>query len=71
MTGQYVLRFSGRDGFVLSRDVVGRLIAEGVVTKNPTSQKDMQAVQDAFNKWAKQSGRSFREISRTLAMSVG
>lgn len=70
-TGQYFLRFVGRDGFILSRDVVARLIAEGVVTKNPTSQKDMRAVQEAFSKWAKQSGRSFRDISRVLAMSIG
>lgn len=70
-TGQYFLRFVGRDGFILSRDVSARLIAEGVVTKNPTSQKDMRAVQDAFSIWAKQSGRSFRDISRTLALSIG
>lgn len=70
-TGQYFLRFAGRDGFILSRDVVARLIAEGVVSKNPTSHKDMKAVQEAFNIWAEQSGRSFRDISRTLAMSTG
>lgn len=69
-TGQYFLRFVGRDGFILSRDVVGRLIAEGVVTKPPSSQKDMKAVQAAFSAWAQESGRSFRDISRTLALSI-
>lgn len=69
-TGQYFLRFVGRDGFILSRDVTARLIAEGVVTKQPTSGKDMKAVQAAFSAWAKQSGRSLRDISRTLALSL-
>ena len=70
VTGQYFLRFAGKDGFILSKDVVGRLIAEGVVTKPPSSQKDMAAVQAAFSAWAEESGRSFREISRTLALSI-
>ena len=30
-TGQYAMRFMGRDSFILSRDVVARLIAEGVI----------------------------------------
>ncbi|MBU1175846.1 MAG: DNA-3-methyladenine glycosylase I [Alphaproteobacteria bacterium] len=70
MTGQYFLRFVGRDGFILSRDVVGRLIAEGVVARPPSSQKDMKAVQTAFSAWAAESGCSLREISRTLALST-
>lgn len=69
-TGQYFLRFMGVDGFILSRDVVGRLVAEGLIDKAPTSQKAMAAVQEAFNIWRKQSGRSLTEISRVLAMSV-
>lgn len=70
-TGQRLLRGMGRDGFMLSGDVVARLISEGVVTKQPSSKRDMAAVQDAFNGWADQSGRSLTEISRTLAFSVG
>lgn len=69
-TGQCVLRFSGIDGFILSRSVIGRLIAEGIVTKAPTSAREMRAVQEAFNAWKGQSGRSLTEISRVLAMSV-
>jgi 3-methyladenine DNA glycosylase Tag len=69
-SGQYFLRFSGKDGFILSRDVVGRLVAEGVIDKEPTSQAAMTAVQAAFSTWAEQSGRSFRDISRTLALSI-
>ncbi len=70
-TGQYFLRFTGVDGFVLSRDVTARLIAEGVVEKAPTSQTAMAAVQHAFNSWAQQSDRSLTEISRVLAFSNG
>ncbi len=69
-TGQYALRFMGRDGFILSRDVVARLQAEGVIDKSPTSQKALQAVQQAFNIWSNQSGKSLIEISRVLALSI-
>lgn len=69
-TGQYCLRFQGKDSFLLSQSVVGRLTAEGVIDKAPSSQKAMRQVQDAFNIWKEQSGRSLTEISRVLAMSV-
>ena len=69
-TGQYALRFMGRDGYILSRDVVARLVAEGIVDKAPTSKKAMTAVQAAFNTWADQSGKSLIEISRVLALSI-
>lgn len=69
-TAQYSMRFIGRDGFILSRDVTARLVAEGVIDKPATSKKAMTAVQTAFNDWMDQSGRSLTEISRVLAMSV-
>ena len=70
-TVQYFLRFAGWDAFILSGDVVKALIREGVVTKEPTSKKDLAAVQAAFNEWREESGRPVREISRILALSVG
>lgn len=69
-TGPYVLRAIGRDGFILSRDVVARLTAEGVIDGPATSKRAQAAIQAAFNGWATESGRSLREISRTLAFSV-
>lgn len=69
-TAMYFLRFMGRDSFILSQDVVARLIAEGVVDKAPTSKTALRAVQDAFNEWMAQSGRSMTEVSRVLAMSL-
>jgi len=70
-TGQYFLRTMGVDGYILSKDVVGRLVAEGVIDKSPTSKSAMKAVQAAMNTWAEQSGRSLKEISRILATSCG
>ena len=69
-TGQRVMRVMGRDAFMLSSDVIARLIAEDVIDKPPTSKRDLAAVQTAFNTWATQSGRSLTEISQVLAMSV-
>ena len=69
-SAQYAMRFAGRDSFILSQDVTARLIAEGVIDKHASSKKAMTAVQDAFNTWMEQSGRSLTEISRVLAMSL-
>ncbi len=71
MTGAYSMRMLGRDSYILSKDVVARLIAEGVVDKAPGSKSSMKAVQAAFNAWMDQSGRSLTEISRVLALSTG
>ena len=70
-TGQVFLRRIGKDGFILTGDVVSALIRSGVVSKTPTSQKDLAAVQDAFNDLHKNSGRTYAQLSRLLALSVG
>ena len=70
-TGQYFLRRMGKDSFILSKDVVARLIAEKIIEKPPASKKALAQVQEAFNKWMDQSDRSLKEISQTLAMSIG
>lgn len=69
-TGPYMLRSMGKESFILSRDVVARLVEEGVIDKAPTSKKAMQAVQDAFNQWAEESGETLTTISRVLAQSI-
>ena len=71
MTGAYSMRMLGRDSYILSRDVVARLIEEGVVDKAPTSKTAMKSVQEAFNTWSVQSGRGLTDISRVLALSIG
>ena len=69
-TGQYFLRFMGKDSYLMSKDVVAALIAEGVVDKPPSSARALRAVQEAFNIWAEESGRPLAHISRTLACGV-
>ena len=69
-SGSYFLRAMEVDGFVLSRDVVRALIREGVVEKEPTSQRDLARVQQAFNQWRGESGRPLSHISRVLACSI-
>lgn len=70
-TGAYMLRKMGKESFLLSQDVVARLVAEGVIDAAPTSKKALAAVQDAFNRWREQSGANLTTISRVLAQSVG
>ncbi|MFT6551340.1 MAG: 3-methyladenine DNA glycosylase Tag [Zhongshania marina] len=71
-SGQYFLRFMGKDTFILSRDVCTALHAEGIVDKTQiTSQSDLAKVQAAFNKMRAESGRSLSELSMILALSIG
>lgn len=69
-TGMYALRSMGVDSFVLSKDVIRALQTEGVIEGKGTSKRELQAIQEAFNAWAAQSGRPLTAISRTLACSV-
>lgn len=70
-TGQYFLRFIGKDTFILSRDVVAVLMRTGVIDKAPTSQKALGQVQDQFNEWRQETGRPLCQLSRLAALSVG
>lgn len=70
MTAPYFLRAMGKDSYIPSRDVVARLVAEGVVDKAPTSPKAWGKVQAAFNRWHEESGLPLTTISRVLAQSV-
>ena len=64
------LRMAGKDTFVLSNDVTAALVAQGIVTKQPTSQRDLAAVQEAFNTWRGQSGRPLSQLSMMLALTA-
>ncbi len=70
-SGSYFLRFVGKDTFMLSADVLTALVRQKVIDKPPTSKKALAAVQEAFNEWRTESGRSYAAISRTLACTVG
>ena len=64
------LRMAGKDTFVLSDDVVAALVAQNIVIKRPTSQRDLAVVQEAFNTWQTQSGRPLCQLSMLLALTV-
>lgn len=69
-TGAYALRMMGKESFILSRDVVARLVAEGVIDRAPASRRAWEAVQAAFNTWRAESGQTLSTISRVLARSI-
>lgn len=64
------LRMAGKDTFIPTDDVVAALKAQGIVDKAPTSQRDLAAVQAAFNQWQAQSGRPLCQLSMMLAYTV-
>ncbi|MCE3290980.1 MAG: 3-methyladenine glycosylase, partial [Caulobacter sp.] len=68
--GAMAMRFMGRDGWVLSQDVVKALVGAGIVDGPVTSMTAQRAIQKAFSGWAQESGAPFAHISRTLALSV-
>ncbi|TWS97830.1 DNA-3-methyladenine glycosylase I [Reyranella sp. CPCC 100927] len=71
-TGQYFLRFVGKDSYILSRDVVFCLRDAGLdIAETPTSKKDRRKIQDQFNAWAAESGLPLVHVSRICAMSIG
>jgi 3-methyladenine DNA glycosylase Tag len=71
-TGQYLLRFLGWDGFVISRDVSAALRDAGVdIAEQPTSKRDLAKVQAQFNAWAAETGLPYTHLSRIAAMSIG
>ena len=70
VTGQRLLRVMGKDSFILTTDVVARLVAEDVVDKAPTSMRDLAATQGAFDRWSEQSGRGLTQVSQILAFSI-
>ncbi|MCG8563303.1 MAG: DNA-3-methyladenine glycosylase I [Hyphomicrobiales bacterium] len=71
-TGQYFLRFVGKDGFVASKDVVACLRSVGVeIAERPTSKRDLKRVQEQFNAWAEETGLPLTHLSRICAMSIG
>ena len=72
--GETAMRFfrtMGKPSFITTRDVAAALIEAGVIDKPPSSRRDLQAVQDAFNAWSAASGRDLNAVSRVLAMSAG
>ena len=70
-TGPYALRALGKDTFLLSKDVEGYFKARELISGSSSSKKSRTAIQETFNQWRAQSGRSLQEISKVVSMSVG
>lgn len=64
------LRLVGKDTFLLTSDVVARLMVSGTIDHQPSSQHDMQVMQDAFNELQQDSGRPLCQLSAMLALSI-
>ena len=70
-TAMRLFRWMGKPAYITSRDVAAALIEAGGIAKPPTSRRDLEAVQAAFNAWAAESGRDFTAMSRVLSFSIG
>ena len=71
-TGQFFLRFIGKDSFVLSMDVVACLRDAGLdISENPGSKRDLRKIQEQFNAWVEETGLPLTHLSRICAMSIG
>lgn len=71
-SGQWFIRFSGKDGFILTKDVVMALINYGVDVASPINTKrDLIKAQDTFNKWYDETGLPYSHLSRIAAYSIG
>ena len=61
----------GKDGYILTKDVISALNQLGVAEGKLTSKKDQAIVQEAFNRWHAESNAPYAYISRTLAAWTG
>nr|WP_231702480.1 DNA-3-methyladenine glycosylase I [Rheinheimera lutimaris] len=70
-TGPYALRAIGKDTFILSTDVEAYLRATKVFDGGINSKRSLAQIQQQFNLWQQQSGRSLAHISQIIALSSG
>lgn len=71
-TAQWFIRFTGKDSFMLTGDVVTALIANGLdINEKATSQRDLKRIQETFNNWHEETGLPYTHMSKMLSYSVG
>ncbi len=59
-TGQWFLRYVGKDSFVITKDVCLALKNANIdISESPTSQRELRLIQEAFNKWHKETNLSY------------
>lgn len=66
----YFLRMVGKDTFVLTNDVVQKLLVLNVIDSKPTSKAGIQAVSQFFNELKDEAGRPLAHISKLMALSL-
>lgn len=69
-SGAQFLRMVGKDTFLLTSDIVGVMKNECVIDKEPTSQKEMKAIANAFLVWHEESERPLCELSRIASFTA-
>ena len=70
-TGPYMLRSIGVDTFLFSSDVEDYLRKNDIIDGGLTAKKSLDAANQAFAQWHRESGRSLQEISAIVAYSWG
>ena len=70
-SGPYFLRMMGKDGFILTPDVVAALNKLKIGNGKLSSKKDRASVQAAFNDWHEETGLPYAHLSRILAIWMG
>ncbi|BFT31623.1 DNA-3-methyladenine glycosylase I [Alteromonas sp. D210916BOD_24] len=70
-TGPYMLRALGVDTFLFSSDVEDYLRKNDIIDGGLTAKKSLEAANQAFAHWHRESGRSLQEISAIVAYSWG
>lgn len=70
-SGPYVLRMAGKDGFILTNDVVKALNDLGIAEGKLTAKRDRIKVQQAFNQWHAETKLPYAHLSRMLAIYTG
>ncbi|WP_340149637.1 DNA-3-methyladenine glycosylase I [uncultured Sneathiella sp.] len=70
-SGPYFLRMMGKDGFILTADVVEALNRLKVASGKLTSKTDRATVQAAFNDWHEETGLPHAHLSRILSIWKG
>jgi len=72
MSGQRFLRNGGKDTFILTTDVVRAVQESGIgIADNPTSKRDLSAIQQTFNAWHDETGLPYTHLSKIAAFSAG
>jgi len=71
-TGHWFLRYVGKDCFVTTRDVIKTVQQAGFdVHHHPTSKRDLNKVQQAFNDWHQETGLPYTHLSRIAGYASG